>query len=93
MSEAVAKLQESPEPRSLETKQSRSGVWTWISIGVGTGLLVTVIAGLGYHYLETQRRSRDPRAQKVKDLIEEAEKLLAQGRKANQQRRKEAELS
>ena len=87
MSESVAKNQDSIEP-----KQSRS-VWTWISIGVGTGLLVTVIAGLGYHYLEAQRRSRDPRAQKVKDLIEEAEKLLAQGRKANSQRRKEAELS
>lgn len=84
MSEALAKQTE-----IAEAKPARSNVWTWVTIGVGTGLLVTVAAGLGYHYLEAQRRSKDPRAQKVKDLIEEAERLLAQGRKANQQRRKD----
>ena len=77
MSEAVATQETVEKPKG-------TSVWTWISIGVGTGLLVTVVAGLGYHYLEQQRRSRDPRAQKVKDLIEEAERLLAQahGKKA-----------
>jgi hypothetical protein len=84
MSEALAKQSE-----IAEAKPARSNVWTWVTIGVGTGLLVTVAAGLGYHYLEAQRRSKDPRAQKVKDLIEEAERLLAQGKKANHQRRKE----
>ena len=66
-----------------------SNVWTWIAIGVGTGLLVTVVAGLGYQYYESRRRSRDPRAEKVKDLIEQAERLLAQGRKGNPLKRKD----
>jgi hypothetical protein len=66
---------------SVETKQSRYGVWTWVSVGVGTGLLVTLLAGLGYRYIETHRRQPDPRAEKVRELIEEAERLLAQGRR------------
>jgi hypothetical protein len=69
---------------------SKPGIWTWLGIGIGTGLVVTVVAGLGYHYFESQRRHRDPRAERVKDLIEEAERLLAQGRKA--QKPKEAEI-
>src|ERR1017187_5774150 len=84
MSDTVAKNSQDSEPRA-----ARTSLWTWAAIGVGTGLLVTVVAGLGYYYLESQRRSKDPRAQKVKDLIEEAEKLLTQSRKANQTRRKE----
>lgn len=70
----------------MEANENRSGVWTWISIGVGAGLLVTLVAGISYHYWESQNRKRDPRAEKVKELIDEAEKLLAQGRKLNQQR-------
>jgi len=70
----------------LEIRENRPSVWTWISIGVGAGLLVTLVAGLSYHYWESQNRKKDPRAEKVKELIDEAEKLLAQGRKLNQQR-------
>ncbi|MBI3924416.1 MAG: hypothetical protein HY319_02645 [Armatimonadetes bacterium] len=61
----------------------REKVWTWVSLGIGTGILVAVMAGLGYRYLEQRRsRKRDPRAAKVQELILEAERLLAQGRKA-----------
>lgn len=70
----------------METKQNRPSVWTWISIGVGAGLLVTCAAGLSYYYWDSQSRQQDPRAEKVKELIDEAEKLLAQGRKLNQHR-------
>ena len=71
---------------TLELRENRPSVWTWISIGVGAGLLVTLVAGISYHYWESQNRKKDPRAEKVKELIDEAEKLLAQGRKLNQQR-------
>jgi len=47
---------------------------------------VTLVAGISYHYWESQNRKKDPRAEKVKELIDEAEKLLAQGRKLNQGR-------
>lgn len=70
----------------MEIRESRSNVWTWISIGIGAGLLITLVAGLSYQYWESQNRKQDPRAEKVKELIDEAEKLLAQGRKLNQQR-------
>lgn len=76
---------------AVVAEESRPGMWTWISIGVGAGLVVTLIAGLGYHYFESQQRRKDPRAEKVKELIEEAERLLAQGKKASAQRRKELE--
>lgn len=65
--------------------ESRTSVWTWVSIGIGAGLLITLVAGLSYQYWENQNRKQDPRAEKVKELIDEAEKLLAQGRKLNQQ--------
>lgn len=80
-----------PMEGAVIAKESRPGMWTWISIGIGAGLVVTLIAGLGYHYFESQQRRKDPRAEKVKELIEEAERLLAQGRKASAQRRKELE--
>lgn len=70
----------------MDSRESGSNVWTWISIGVGAGLLVTLVAGLSYHYWESHNRKQDPRAEKVKELIDEAEKLLAQGRKLSQQR-------
>lgn len=70
----------------MELRENRPSVWTWISIGVGAGLLVTLVAGISYHYWESQNRKKDPRAEKVKELIDEAEKLLAQGRKLNQGR-------
>ena len=43
----------------MESKETRPGAWTWISIGVGAGLVVTLIAGLGYHYFESQQRRKD----------------------------------
>jgi hypothetical protein len=70
---------------------SGPNVWTWVSIGVGTGLLVTMVAGLTYYYFESQQRSQDPRADRVKELIEEAERLLVQGRKATASKRREAD--
>lgn len=65
----------------MEDSESRTGVWTWISIGLGAGLLITLVAGLSYQYWESQKSKRDPRAEKVQELIDEAEKLLAQRRK------------
>lgn len=53
-----------------------------MSIGIGTGLLITLVAGLGYRYLSNREEERDPRAEKVQELILEAERLLAQGRRA-----------
>ncbi len=70
----------------MEAKDTRPNMWTWVTIGVGAGLLVTIVAGMSYHYWESQNRKQDPRAEKVKELIDEAEKLLAQGRRLNQQR-------
>lgn len=76
---------------SIPEKKSGPSLLTWLGIGIGTGLVVTVVAGIGYHYFESQRRLKDPRAEKVKELIEEAEKLLAQGRKL--QKSRESELT
>jgi hypothetical protein len=73
------------------SKQTRPNFWTWVSIGVGTGLLVTIVAGLTYQYFESQQPSHDPRADRVKELIEEAERLLIQGRKATAMKKREAE--
>lgn len=60
-----------------------SSTWTWIGIGIGTGLLITLLAGISYHYLNREDEERDPRAEKVQELILEAERLLAQGRRAS----------
>ena len=56
---------------SIPEKKSGPSLLTWLGIGIGTGLVVTVVAGIGYHYFESQRRLKDPRAEKVKELIEE----------------------
>lgn len=65
----------------MEAKR-RTSTWTWISLGIGTGLLISLAAGLGYRYLAAREAERDPRAEKVQELILEAERLLAQGRRA-----------
>jgi hypothetical protein len=57
-------------------------------VGIGSGLLLTLMVALAYRYLES-RRDRDPRTDKVRELIEEAERLLAQGRRSLASRRKE----
>ncbi|MEW6278631.1 MAG: hypothetical protein AB1758_08430 [Candidatus Eremiobacterota bacterium] len=72
--------------KSRETRRS-SSTWKWVTMGIGAGLLLTVLIKAGYDYMET-RRSRDPRATKVQELIEEAERLLAQGRRAGVARRR-----
>lgn len=71
--------------RKVDTSRPKDHekVWTWLGVGIGTGLLVAMLAGVGARYLEESRRKkRDPRAEKVQELILEAERLLAQGRKA-----------
>lgn len=71
----------------MRTREGRSAPpWMWISIGVGSGLLITMAVGLGLRYLRS-REEADPRAQQVEELLEEAERLLAQGRRAGAGRR------
>lgn len=62
-----------------ETRQTPP--WMWVSLGIGSGLLITVAVGLGLRYLRC-RHDADPRARQVEELLEEAERLLAQGRRA-----------
>jgi len=72
--------------KGKRTRRS-SSTWKWVAMGVGAGLLLTVAIKAGYEYMDT-RRQRDPRATKVKELIQEAERLLAQGRRASTGRRR-----
>ena len=68
--------------KSSKDKSDDRSTWTWISLGIGTGLLITLVAGLGYRYISHREEEKDPRAEKVQELILEAERLLAQGRRA-----------
>lgn len=75
--------------KAIPSRRNRQGAsWAWIAVGIGAGLLVTLLVGIGVHYL-SGRRGADPRTRQVQELIEEAERLLAQGRKAEAARRKE----
>lgn len=54
--------------------------WMWISVGIGSGLLITLVVGLGIRYLRDGQEA-DPRARQVEELLVEAERLLAQGKR------------
>lgn len=60
--------------------------WVWVTLGLGSGLLLTLVVGAGLRYLGGHDLP-DPRARQVEDLLEEAERLLAQGRRAKGSRR------
>lgn len=60
--------------------------WMWISLGIGSGLLITLVVGLGLRYLRDGEEG-DPRARQVEELLEEAERLLAQGKRAGSARK------
>ncbi|NDD26866.1 MAG: hypothetical protein EB084_01170 [Proteobacteria bacterium] len=58
----------------------------WLWVGVGALGLALTSALVVRHYRHDQRRARasnDPRAQQVRALIEEAEKLLVMGRRGS----------
>lgn len=54
--------------------------WMWISVGIGSGLLITLVVGLGIRYLRAGQEA-DPRTRQVEELLVEAERLLAQGKR------------
>ncbi len=58
-------------------------VWAWVALGVGAGVAIAIAVGWGMRLADLKRRKKlDPRAAKVQELILEAEKLLAQGRRS-----------
>lgn len=55
--------------------------WQWLALGTGTGLVLTAAITTAYRWLHwEEEEDSDPRAEKVHELIQEAERLLAQGR-------------
>lgn len=72
------------EPRQGDSTESQDGkVWFWVSVGIGVAGLAA-ITGLVVQYYQQQKRlleSVDPRALQVRELIDEAEQLLAVGRR------------
>ncbi|MCA9791793.1 MAG: hypothetical protein KC910_08355 [Candidatus Eremiobacteraeota bacterium] len=65
-----------------QNNESKDSTWTYVTLGIGAGLILTLAAGMAYRYWSQQHQDRDPRAEKVQELILEAERLLAQGRRA-----------
>lgn len=59
----------------------RVTTWHWLALGTGTGLVLTAAVATAYRWLHWEDDTdSDPRAEKVHELIQEAERLLAQGR-------------
>ncbi|MCL5774226.1 MAG: hypothetical protein M1536_07605 [Firmicutes bacterium] len=52
--------------------------WLWFAAGVGT--IVTTAVFVQFYYKKC--KTSDPRGKRVKELIHEAEKLLAAGRRS-----------
>lgn len=62
-----------------EDLKKSSGL-TYLLLGLGAGILVTAAIVVALKCMETSR-VRDPRGEKVRGLIEEAEHLIALGRR------------
>ncbi len=67
-----------------EIRRRRSGgptTWHWLALGGGTGLVLAAALATAYRWRQWEDDvDPDPRAEKVHELIQEAERLLAQGR-------------
>ena len=50
--------------------------WMWVSLGISSGLLITVAVGLGLRYLRC-RHGGDPRARQVEELLEATARQVA----------------
>ncbi|MGI5843948.1 MAG: hypothetical protein ACOX9B_07230 [Candidatus Xenobium sp.] len=59
----------------------RTPPWVWLSLGLGSGLLITLLLRRAMRRTKPRRRM-DPRARQVQELLAEAERLLHQGRRA-----------
>ena len=56
----------------------------WLALGAGTGLVMAAAMATAYRWRHWEDDvDADPRAEKVHELIQEAERLLAQGRNNN----------
>lgn len=57
----------------------RTPPWVWLSLGLGSGLLVAVALRRVLRRPEAPPEM-DPRARQIQELVAEAERLLRQGR-------------
>jgi L-aminopeptidase/D-esterase-like protein len=65
----------------MEAERPKKGSGSsYLLLGLGVGILVTVAVVLALGCLG-DRRGRDPRGEKVRDLIAEAERLISLGRR------------
>jgi hypothetical protein len=76
-----------PNARKEIPRRRRSGpvtTWHWLALGAGTGLVLAAAIATAYRWRHWEEDvDPDPRAEKVHELIQEAERLLAQGRNNN----------
>jgi hypothetical protein len=76
-----------PEARKEIRRRRKSGpvtTWHWLALGAGTGLVLAAAMATAYRWRNWEEDvDPDPRAEKVHELIQEAERLLAQGRSNN----------
>lgn len=74
-----------PDVRPEVRPRRRSGpvtTWHWLALGAGTGLVLAAAMATAYRWRHWEEDGDpDPRAEKVHELIQEAERLLAQGRR------------
>lgn len=65
----------------VHRRRSSPTGWHWLALGAGTGLVVAAALATAYRWRHWEEVvDPDPRAEKVHELIQEAERLLAQGR-------------
>jgi hypothetical protein len=79
----VLKVKEAPSGTGLAGGDAlKKDIRFWLSVGMGVAGLAA-ITGLVVQYYQNQRRllGTDPRAEQVRELIDEAEHLLAVGRR------------
>jgi hypothetical protein len=76
-----------PSARKGVLRRRKGGpitTWHWLALGTGTGLVLTAAVATAYRWMQWEEEvDPDPRAEKVHELIQEAERLLAQGRNNN----------
>jgi len=58
----------------------RTPPWVWLSLGLGSGLLITLALRRALRRTDPHPEM-DPRARQVQELLAEAERLLRQGRR------------